>query len=235
MECSFCRHHNTAGARSCARCGAPLGTAADASRRTRGEPPGQGERPAGGADGRTVARAALRASASVPVRGPAVVPDPVRRPAPATATVAPDLASLGQRLGGALLDGLLLSAIALAAQFATGFVVPRPTTPQALAAYVAAMATVVGSVSALALVYFTIGNARGQTLGKRLVGTRVVHYRTRERLGWGRGLARAGMLFVLGLPAGLGYFSVLGPERRGWHDLVSSAVVVTVPPRPRVT
>ncbi len=131
------------------------------------------------------------------------------------------------------MDGLLLSAVMLGAQFATGFVVPRPTTPQALAAYVAAMATVLGSVSLLALVYFTIGNARGQTLGKRLVGTRVVHYRTRERLGWSRGLARAAMLFVLGLPAGLGYLSVLGPERRGWHDLASNAVVVSVPARPR--
>lgn len=150
----------------------------------------------------------------------------VERPAPP-----PDLAGLGERFGAALLDLLVLSTICLAAQFVTGFVVPRPTTPDALVAYASAMLVVSAAVSLLALVYYTLGNRTSQTLGKRLVGTRVVHYRTRERLGWGRSFLRALMLFVLALPAGLGFLSVLGPERRGWHDLAANSIVVRAPER----
>ena len=150
------------------------------------------------------------------------------RPAPPE-----DLASLGERLGALLLDVLVLSAISLGAQFVTGFVVERPSNPTALAAYWRAMMIVSASVSLLSLVYFTVGNRTSRTIGKRLVGTQVVHYRTRERLGWGRSFVRALMLFVLALPAGLGLLSVLGPERRGWHDLAANSVVVRAPDRPR--
>ena len=147
--------------------------------------------------------------------------------------VAPEIAGLCQRVGAALLDGLIITFVLLAAQFVTGFTVPNPNTPEALLAYLTAMGIVAASVSVSTLIYHAWGNAIGCTLGKRLVGTRVVHYRTHERLGFGRGLVRALMLFVLGLPSGLGYLSILGPERRGWHDLVANSMVVKVPPRPR--
>ena len=67
------------------------------------------------------------------------------------------------------------------------------STPDALAAYLRAMATVAGVSGLIALVYLTVGNALGRTLGKALVGTRVVDYRTGDRLTWGRALLRAGV------------------------------------------
>lgn len=226
VECSFCRHQCLTGARSCPRCGAPLGVPAPALHHPTPEVEGdhtiarrqKGPEPTG----RT---GSLRTLSAVAVaQRPVVTP---RQPALA------DAATLGQRFGAVLLDVLLLTMVSLAAQFVTGFVVPRPSNPWALVAYIRAMTIVVLTVSVVALAYFTVGNHLSQTLGKRLVGTCVVHYRTRERLGWGPSFVRAIMLFVLALPAGLGFFSVLGAERRGWHDLAANSLVVKAPERPR--
>lgn len=256
MECSFCRHQCPAGARGCPRCGAPLSAAAPVAvdvgaSAVVGSPaapwrPVREEWRGRDADGgRTVARRSLtppaqpaaprgraRASAPSPAR-PAASPIRTPRERPRASVGASEIARLGQRVAGALLDGLIITFVLLAGQFVTGFTVPNPNTPEALLDYLSAMGVVAASVSVATLIYHAWGNAIGCTLGKRLVGTRVVHYRTHEPLGFGRGLVRALMLFVLGLPSGLGYLSVLGPEHRGWHDLVANSTVVKVPLKPR--
>lgn len=254
MDCAFCRHANAAAARTCARCGAPLS-------QVRSTPDAARPTPTRDADlDRTVARNRLPgvdAAVPPPHRGPVGPAAPAaRRPAapspqpaapaaaptpkpPAVATTtatpgreAPTRPGAGLRFAGALLDALTLSAVNLSLQLITGFTVPEPRTPDALAAYLRAMATVAGVSGLIALVYLTVGNALGRTLGKALVGTRVVDYRTGDRLSWGRALLRAAMMGVLALPAGLGFLSVLGRDGRGWHDLVAHSLVVLADPAP---
>ena len=186
-------------------------------------------------DGRTVAR--LRLPIAGDTGDPAAPLHVLTRPDPVRALTANPMpapvAGRGQRFAGALLDVLLLGAISLTAQLLTGFMLPRPTTPEELVAHLRALGQVAGFVGLLALAYYTIGNALGRTLGKRLVGTRVVDQRTGDRVGWGRGLGRALMLYVLALPAGLGFLSVLSAEGRGWHDIATRTVVVRDVATPR--
>lgn len=75
--------------------------------------------------------------------------------------VAPEIAGLCQRVGAALLDGLIITFVLLAAQFVTGFTVPNPNTPEALLAYLTAMGIVAASVSVATLIYHAWGNAIG--------------------------------------------------------------------------
>lgn len=139
-----------------------------------------------------------------------------------------DLAGLGSRFGGTLLDLLLLAAVHLLVLWGFKLAVPGALRDP----------VIVGSVSAGAalvfLLYFGVLNGRGQTLGKRMVGTRVVHYRTGEPIGVARGFVRAVVMALEQLPAMLGYLSILGPERRTFHDRAAHSVVVGVatPPRP---
>ncbi len=233
MECAYCKHRCPADARSCPRCGAPLTTSDAAPAGLLAPRPATVVRtpaPMDGDidDGRTVAR--LRLPVPGDTGDPAAPTHVLTRPDPVRTAIADPMpapiAGRGQRFAGALLDVLLLSAVSLAAQLLTGFMLPRPTTPEELIAHLQALAQVAGFVGLVALAYYTVGNALGRTLGKRLVGTRVVDQRTGERPGWARGFGRALMLYVLALPAGLGFLSVLGANGRGWHDIATRTVVV---------
>jgi len=74
------------------------------------------------------------------------------------------------------------------------------------------------------LVGFTAG---GQTLGKMVMGIRVVSADEGEPLGVGRALQRTVMWAILAIPAGLGFLTAFfSPDRRGLHDRLAGTRVV---------
>jgi uncharacterized RDD family membrane protein YckC len=73
---------------------------------------------------------------------------------------------------------------------------------------------------------------RGQTLGKWLLGIRVVSLGG-GTVGVARALIRFGGYFLSGLPFYLGFLWVLGPERRAFHDLLAGTEVVRTRPPAR--
>lgn len=78
----------------------------------------------------------------------------------------------------------------------------------------------------LLLAYQFVGNLTGGTVGKRLMGLKVVRLDGRP-LGWARSLARA-VGYFLSMPlCNLGFLSAfLHPDSRTLHDLLSGALVV---------
>jgi len=73
------------------------------------------------------------------------------------------------------------------------------------------------------LVAFTAG---GQTLGKMAAGIRVVSAGAGDSLDLGRALMRTLVWLVLAVPAGLGFLTLLGRDRRGLHDRFAGTRVV---------
>jgi len=73
------------------------------------------------------------------------------------------------------------------------------------------------------------GGARGQTLGKRVMGIRVVGFDTGGRIGYGRAFVRWLMSIFSFWLFCLGYLWMLwDPERQCWHDKAANDVVVPV-------
>ena len=73
--------------------------------------------------------------------------------------------------------------------------------------------------------------ALGQTPGKLLMGIKIVPVGGGP-LTFKRGLVRLFGYLVSALPLYLGYLWILGPERRGWHDLLAHTEVTYVRRRP---
>jgi uncharacterized RDD family membrane protein YckC len=73
------------------------------------------------------------------------------------------------------------------------------------------------------LVAFTAG---GQTLGKMVVGIKVVPDRSPSSLDLGRAAIREGMWLLLAVPAGLGFLTVFSRDHRGLHDRFAGTRVV---------
>jgi uncharacterized RDD family membrane protein YckC len=86
------------------------------------------------------------------------------------------------------------------------------------------------------LAYFTYfeGSDTGQTLGKRVLGIRVYDFGGGAgAIGYGRGLVRAVMKYISGIPCALGYLWMLwDKEKQTWHDKVATSVVVPVSDQP---
>ena len=82
---------------------------------------------------------------------------------------------------------------------------------------------------ALGLVYFGYleGSASGQTVGKKLLGIRVIDYRGGGPLGFGRGLIRYVGSIISAILCVLGYLWMLWDrEKQTWHDKIATTVVV---------
>lgn len=74
--------------------------------------------------------------------------------------------------------------------------------------------------------YHAYGNWRGATIGKAILGLRVVTQEG-ESVGAGRALARALGLLISTPLFNLGFlWSLIQADSRGWHDLLASTVVV---------
>lgn len=119
-------------------------------------------------------------------------------------------AGFWRRLAGSLLDGLPLALTAGALRIELG----------GAGAFV---------VFVLSLAYFTgcEGGKRGQTLGKRAVGVRVIALDTGRSIGYRRAALRWFGRFVSTIVFFLGYLWMLwDSEKQCWHDNLANDVVV---------
>lgn len=177
-----------------------------------------------------------------------------RAPGSPAATAAPAgsvprLATFGQRLGASLLDGLVLS-IPLFGAIAATFVVFAVIAGAALDGSSGAGSGVAfGGVAVFGIVMLAAmvlpvlyavgfeGSPHGQTIGKWLVGIRVVDGPTAGRLGTSKAFVRVLVrTFASGAVFALGYLWMLWDEQgRTWHDLAAdSRVVVATGRKPAI-
>jgi uncharacterized RDD family membrane protein YckC len=138
-----------------------------------------------------------------------------------------DFASWGSRVAAYLLDTLILL-VPLAILFVIVIAADPGDTSAAWGALgLAYLATLV-----LPFVYFTVlhGNERGQTVGRRALGIRVVGDESGESIGYGRALGRYAITFVFGIvviPILLDYLWPLWDQKnQALHDKVVGSVVV---------
>ena len=141
-----------------------------------------------------------------------------------------ELASIAQRIGGALIDGLLTSMVVVVPMI-LGLIdldeldgtLPGP---------------IIAGLFLFGAVYTIVPTALlGQTPGKIAVGTRVVTEADGSLPGWTRSMVRwalpglAGRLPVIGLGVSLAIMASLvwDRRRRGLHDRMAGTIVVKVP------
>lgn len=122
-------------------------------------------------------------------------------------------ANFGQRLVGAIIDGLILGVIG----YVLGLIF---------------QSTVVGWINfVIGIAYYVYLEASpsGQTLGKRAMSIRVIAFDTGGQLDYGRAAIRYFARILSTIPCLLGYFWMLwDKERQTWHDKLSTSVVVPV-------
>ncbi len=117
------------------------------------------------------------------------------------------------RLGGFLIDGVILYVIGLV----IGLIFRGNLVSQILISLAAGIAY---------SVYF-IGSGSGQTPGMRLLNIRAVDAVTGGRVDYGRAFIRYLVGIVSQLPCYLGYFWMLwDPEKQTWQDKVAGTFVV---------
>ncbi len=137
------------------------------------------------------------------------------------------LAGLGARFVAAAIDLVLLTLVDVAVVYLTVQIcglAPDELSLLPIGPLVAFLVVQNGGY----LVAFTAG---GQTIGKMLVGIRVVPAQRGETLDLGRSLVRTVIWSLLALPAGLGLLTAFfSAERRGFHDRLAGTKVVRAVP-----
>ena len=121
-------------------------------------------------------------------------------------------ANFGQRLVAYIIDTIVFVIVYLIL-----FLISRP------------LAYVVATI--LSLVYFTYfeGSPSGQTIGKRLLGIRVIDFSAGGPIGYGRAFVRWLGRILSGAICVLGYLWMLwDKEKQTWHDKFANDVVVPV-------
>lgn len=134
-------------------------------------------------------------------------------------------ASFLRRVAGTLVDyvtsALASAAIAIAL---VALLVPHVYTQTAWVAVLAAAALLPGS---LLFLYRWVANSLGGTVGKRIVGVRVVRAGTDRDPGFAIGLIRTVLAVVSGLPIGFGYlWAAWDHEGQTWHDKAAGTSVI---------
>jgi len=141
------------------------------------------------------------------------VTQPVPPPSGAPAGPSGPRADFWYRLGGFLIDGVILYVIGVV----IGLIFRGSLVSQILISLAAGIAY---------SVYF-IGSGSGQTPGMRLLNIRAVDAMTGGRVDYGRAFIRYLVGIVSQLPCYLGYFWMLwDPEKQTWHDKASKTYVV---------
>jgi uncharacterized RDD family membrane protein YckC len=141
------------------------------------------------------------------------VTQPVPPPGGAPAGPSGPRADFWYRLGGFLIDGVILYVVGLG----IGVIFRGSLVSQILISLAAGIAY---------SVYF-IGSGSGQTPGMRLLNIRAVDAVTGGRVDYGRAFVRYLVGIVSQIPCYLGYFWMLwDPEKQTWHDKVAGTYVV---------
>jgi uncharacterized RDD family membrane protein YckC len=89
---------------------------------------------------------------------------------------------------------------------------------------------ILGALVGLVLYYALLeGGSKGQTVGKWVIGIRVVDKLTGGPIGTGRGVGRFFARLLSGLVCFVGYLWVLwNPDSQAWHDIIVDSYVVKV-------
>ncbi|NHT19711.1 RDD family protein, partial [Cellulomonas sp. IC4_254] len=155
-------------------------------------------------------------------------------------------APVGRRVAAYLVDAALTSVAAAplwlawapafaatvraAAASGSGAAVPEPAAPSGVLLAVGAVLLVGWGVA-----QWVWNGTRGWTVGRRLLGLRLVDVRSGRPVGLGRAFVRALVVALGALACGVGQLVVLlsplfdsSGRRRGWHDRVGEGVVVDV-------
>jgi uncharacterized RDD family membrane protein YckC len=148
-------------------------------------------------------------------------PGGATRPQPPAQYGFPIVATYGQRVGGFLIDigipGGLLAVVLIAALASRDVAVIRLVFPGS-------------AVVGLAYLVWNSGYRQGrsgQSLGKTVLGTRLVGEASGEPVGFGRAIGRQIAHLLDGMPLGIGYLWPLWDERRQtFADKVCSTLVV---------
>ena len=205
QDCPRCQTENRDDARICTKCGGPL------ERTTFGRavtPPGQDV--AAGESG-------------VPSSSSTLTCPACGTPSPATtqfcsacgsafggrAASGVEYASFGRRLGGYLIDFVILLVIAG---------IPSAIVPSLGGSLI----SIVISFS-----YAVLLNANGGTLGKRILDMRLQNRKTGENIGIGMAVVRYFVAIASGLAILIGYLWVIwDANKQTWHDKAAGSVVV---------
>jgi uncharacterized RDD family membrane protein YckC len=138
-----------------------------------------------------------------------------------------DFASWGRRLAAYLLDTLILVVGPIVLIIAVVAADPGEDSAAWIVVLLLYLAMIV-----VPFLYFTFlhGDSRGQTVGKRALGIRVVSDETGNSIGYGRAFGRYAITFVFGLfvlPVVLDYLWPLWDgKNQALHDKVVGSVVV---------
>lgn len=143
-------------------------------------------------------------------------------------------ASKGGRLGALVLDGLILGVAGGILATILMMILPHSTTTTSNSVSVNADG---GSAALIYLIliaanacYFGYFNGvKGQTLGKRVTGIKVVGNELGGPIGFWSGVLRYFVMGFTGALCGLGYFSIFfdsSGRDRGWHDMAAGSRVV---------
>jgi uncharacterized RDD family membrane protein YckC len=122
-------------------------------------------------------------------------------------------AGFWSRFGAAFVDGVLLAIVGFVLRAALG----------------QAGAGVIDLAVGIGYFGYLEGSASGQTIGKRMLGIRVIDYGDGGPIGFGRAVIRYFGRIVSFIACLLGYFWMLwDKERQCWHDKFANDVVVPV-------
>jgi uncharacterized RDD family membrane protein YckC len=142
-------------------------------------------------------------------------PPPQPQPGPPTASGGPSGPRAGFfiRLGAWLIDVVLLGIVSVVIDLIVG----------------QAAGGAVGLLVGIAYYGYLEGSNSGQTIGKRVVGIRVIDFNTGGPIGFGRAVIRYFGRIVSIIACFLGYLWMLwDKEKQTWHDKFASDVVVPV-------
>lgn len=134
-------------------------------------------------------------------------------PTPDLTAVATDRAGFWIRLGASLIDGILIAALNLVLILVIG------NTAGQLVALVVGLAY---------YIYLEGPGGKGQTVGKRVCGIRVVSSTTGGPIGYGAATGRYFGRILSAIPIFLGYFWMIWDrENQTWHDKLAGSYVVS--------
>lgn len=139
---------------------------------------------------------------------------------PTTGQAPAERAGFWRRFGAGLIDGILVGMVsgmlgAILGGFSEDLYSPTPER--------SGLQLIIG----IAYYVYFHGSASGQTVGKKLLGIRVVGAHDGAPIGYGSAALRYVGSILSAIPCGLGYLWMLWDDnKQTWHDKIASTIVV---------